>query len=651
MSLNLDLGFSEFNLKMEKPTAQRIYEFGEFRLDIGHRMLYRGAEELTLVPKAVETLIALIERRGEIVGKDELLEIVWPDAIVEESNLFLYLSVIRKTLGTQETGKPWVETLRRRGYRFNGEVRAIEAESEGRNGNGDSGTISLTGSFGSREPEVRRAEMSIEPLGQSWSSRHVLLAVTTLITLAAILAFIFPYTSPRRQINSIAVLPIVNQNGDSDLEYLTEGMPDNLIGSLSKIPNLEVKASSTMSRYKASYLDASRIGKELNVQAVLSLRFVRRGEELTLLGELVDPATENALWQKSYNGKMSQLSALQRAILSDVVRELRIDLTDSTKQKLARDYSDNAEATRLYYQGLFHIRRITEPEVRQGINYLWQAIERDPTYAPAYAMIASAHDSLTLCCDVHPTELVEARRAAQRALEIDENLAEAHSALAASLYLYYWDFAQAEKHYLRALELDPNSATSHFQYGDFLGRMGRREEASAELKRAIEIEPLLPFFNAFALWKADPGSAVERARFVIDLDPNFYFSHFMAAGVYARMKMYPEAITANQRAKELAPEQTWTDVQLSRTFVEMGLVDKARAILDQLLRRSESHYVPPFHIALVYHQLGDLEGALSWLEKAYQVHDPKMTFIKTIPFKKLRADPRFQDIYRRVFGS
>jgi tetratricopeptide (TPR) repeat protein len=266
-------------------------------------------------------------------------------------------------------------------------------------------------------------------------------------------------------------------------------------------------------------------------------------------------------------------------------------------------------------------------------------------------MIASAHDGLTLCCDVHPTELVEARRAAQRALELDEDLAEAHSALAASLYLYYWDFAQAEKHYKRALELNPNSATSHSQYGDFLLRMGRHEEAAAERKRAIEIEPLSPFFNAFALFDADPGSAVERARFVIDLDPSFYFSHVMAAGVYARMKMYPEAIATYQRAKELAPENTWTDVNLSRVFVQTGQLDQVRAILEELLRRSESRYVPPFHIALVYHQLGDVERSLDWLEKAYQVHDPKMTFIKTIPLRKLQADPRYQDIYRRVFGS
>lgn len=475
-------------------------------------------------------------------------------------------------------------------------------------------------------------------------------ALVTVVILAGV-ALSYRYFFSPRSIKSIAVMPIVNQNGDPDVEYLTGGMTEHLIASLLKIPDLDVKPSSTMARYKGSDLDAARIGKELNVQAVFSSRFVQRGEDLTLLVELVDTATGNSLWQQTYNRKMSQLSALQRDMLSDVVRELRIDLSNPTRQNLARDYTDNAKATRLYYQGLFLIRRITVQEVRQGIDYLWKAIEHDPTYAPAYAMIASAHHSLTLCCDVHPTELVEARRAAQRALDIDPNLAEAHSALASSLYLYYWDFAQAEAHYLRALELNPKSATSHNYYGDFLGRMGRLEEAAAERKRALEIEPLSPFFNAFALYQADPNTAVERAQFVIDLDPSFYYSHVAAGGVYHRMKMYPEAIAAYQRAKELAPENTWTDVNLSRVFAEMGDIKQVRAVLDKLLRRSESRYVPPFHLALVYLQSGDVEGGLASLEKAYQVHDPKMTFIKTIPFKKLQAEPRFQDLYRRVFGS
>jgi Tfp pilus assembly protein PilF len=246
--------------------------------------------------------------------------------------------------------------------------------------------------------------------------------------------------------------------------------------------------------------------------------------------------------------------------------------------------------------------------------------------------------------------LVEARRAAQRALDIDPNLAEAHSALASSLYLYYWDFAEAEKHYLRALELDPKSATSHNQYGDFLGRMGRREEAAAQRKLALEIEPSSPFFNVFDL-SADPNATVERATFVIDLDPSFYYSHAVAGGVYHRLKMYPEAIAAYQRAKELAPENTWTDVNLSRLLVEMGDIEQVRAVLDRLLRRSESRYVPPFHLALVYLASGDVEGGLASLEKAYQVHDPKMTFIKTLPFKKVQGEPRFHDLRRRVFGS
>jgi len=364
---------------------------------------------------------------------------------------------------------------------------------------------------------------------------------------------------------------------------------------------------------------------------------------------LVDARTENSLWQETYKRKSSQLGVLERDVIRDVVRELSIDLTDSTEQKIAKNYTESAEATRLYKHGRFLVRKITEPKIREGLVYLQQATEHDPTYAPAYAMIAIGLRSLTLCCDVHPSELLEAKRAATRAIELDENLAEAHSALAGSLYHYDWNFAEAEKHFLRALELDPNSASAHFSYADFLGRMDRRDESAAHSKRAMELEPYSPFFLAFALNLDDPGTALERTRSVIELDPNFYFSHFIAGGVYQRLKMYPEAIAAFRRAKELAPEQTWSDISLAGTLSRIGQMEEARAVQDALLRRSKSRYVPPYHIAVVYNQLGDTEQALAWLEKAYQVRDPKMTFLKTGQgWQKLQADPRFQDIRRRV---
>ncbi|MGH9946864.1 MAG: winged helix-turn-helix domain-containing protein [Pyrinomonadaceae bacterium] len=659
---------------MVKSSRHKIYEFENFRLDADHLMLYCGADEISLAPKAVETLLVLVERRGEILSKDELMETIWSDSIVEESNLAKYLHVLRTTLGNQQNGKPFIETFRRRGYRFNGEVSLPDllpdvnlqgvkqdfVPQQHATTNGGAIREATTGKVipladwrheseaDAKTPhtDLPAAETANHPVGEV-NKRKLRFAAAGVMAAGAVLAFTYSYFTNHSQIDSIAVMPFVNESGDAELEYLSDGMTDNLIGSLLKIPDLEVKASSTMFRYKGTDLDAATIGKELNVEAVLSPRMVQRGEDLTLYLELVDSRTENSLWQQTYNRKTSQLGVLQRDVIRDLVRELSINLTDSTKQKFARDYTENAEATRLYLKGLFLIRKLNEPEVREGIGYLWQAIEHDPSYAPAYAMIASAHRSLTLCCDFHPSELVEARTAAQRALGLDENLAEAHSALASSLYLYDWNFAEAEKHFLRALELNPNSAMSHFLYGDFLGRMGRGDEAATERNRAIEIEPFSPYFNAFALNHGDPNTALERVRFVIDLNPNFYFSHFMAAGVYQRRKMYPEAIAEYRRAKELAPEQTWSDINFSRMLIEMGEIDQSRAILDEMLRRSKSRYVPPFHIAAVYNQLGDTEQAFAWLEKAYQVRDPKMTFLKTT-WKNLEGDPRFQDIKRRV---
>jgi len=658
VSLNLGLRFPEFPLKMDKSPKQRVYEFGEFRLDAEHLMLSRGPNELSLAPKAVETLLALVERRGQIVSKDELLEAVWPDAIVEESNLFLYLSVLRKTLGEQSNGNPWVETLRRRGYRFTGAVKILPQPSNG-NGADRIGPIHiahLSPQDTEAAPEmISESKIVVPGAGRMPVAparlRMVSVVAVGIIVITVAVSSYFYFTS-RSGIKSIAVMPAQNDSGNQDLEYLSESMVHAMIGSLKKIPGLEVKASSSVQHLKAQGLDAAAIGRELNVQAVLSPRMVLRGNDVTLYLELVDPQSQNVAWQRTYYRTMTQLGELQRNAIADVSGGLRLSLSDATKQRIARDYTENAEATRLYFLGTYLIRKLNETKIREGIGYLRQATEQDPTYAPAYAMIANGLHSLTLCCDVNPSEMVEAKAAAIRAVELDENLAEAHSALAASLFFYDWNFPEAESHFLRALELDPQNATVHNQYADFLARTGKRDKGLAERKRAADLEPYSPYFNAFALDRGDPTAELERARFAIDLDPNFYFSHFMAAGVYRQLKMYPEAISEFRRAKELAPEQTWTDVSFAGMLKEIGEVDEARAVQDELLRRSESRFVPPYHIAIVYNQLGDTEKALAWLEKAYLMRDPKMTFLKTARgFKQLESHPRYLDIYRRIFGE
>ncbi len=297
---------------------------------------------------------------------------------------------------------------------------------------------------------------------------------------------------------------------------------------------------------------------------------------------------------------------------------------------------------------MFYARKLTEPDIKHAIELFWQAILKDPEYARAYAAIANAHRSLTLCCDGHPSELAQARDAARKAVALDDELAEGHSALAAVIYSYDWNWAEAEKEFQRALELDPNSSLSHWQYADFLLRMGRPKEHNEQGMRALELEPYSPFFNAFGANK-DPEKAVERIRFAIKLDPNFYFSHLMAAFIYGRKGMYADAIEEARLSKKLSPDQTWSDVILSNIFVKAGRPEESRPILDQLLLREKSRFVPPYHIASVYNNVGDKERALDWLEKAYDIRDPKMTFLKTdTNWKNVENEPRFKDLLRRV---
>lgn len=439
-------------------------------------------------------------------------------------------------------------------------------------------------------------------------------------------------------------MPFAIESGD---EYLSDGLTGDLIESLQKVPGVEVKALSTVVRYKGANFDARRIGQELKVEAVLFTRLKETGEDLTLEVELVDSRNGNNLWRRTYQKKLSGLVVLQSELARDLVGKLSVPIKGATREKLAKDDTQNHDAYLLYLNGVFHSRKLTEPDIKKAIELFWQAIHKDPEYARAYAALAGAHRSLTLCCDGHPSELLKGKQAAQKAVELDDELAEGHSALAALIYSYDWKWAEAEKEYLRALELDPNSATSHFQYAEFLNRMARGPESNEHGERARELEPYSPFFNAFGAGK-DPEKAVERIKFAIKLDPNFYFSHTIAAGIYGRRKMYAEAIEEARLAKALSPNQTWSDANLSRIFVDAGRPEESRAILDQLLLRSKSRFVPPYHIAMVYNNLGDKERALEWLEKAYDIRDPKMTFLKSPNWKNVENDPRFKDILRRV---
>ena len=605
-----------------------IYKFDAFCVDSGKRLLLRDDEIIALTPKVFETLLYLVNHNGKVLEKDELMSAIWPDTIVEENNLNKNISVLRQVLGENPGAHRFIVTVPGKGYKFVADVRTISVEK-------------IPETSDSKPRRERRS-----------SKRSAFAAAGVIAAIAiAVLAFGYSYFNNQRQIDSIAVMPFVNESGNAELEYLSDGMTETLIASLSKLPDLQVKASSSVFRYKGS-TDTQTIGKELNARAVLYGRVVQRGEDLVLHVELVDAQTENSLWGQTYNKKLSNLIALQGEVARDLVRELSLKPSGADKQKLAKNYTENVEAYQLFLNGRFHHRKLTPPEIKKGIAYLQQAIDTDPSYALAYTEISRAYTALALAGDMNPGEvLLKAKAAAQRAVEIDDALAEAHSSLGSVFFWHDWNWKGAEEHFIRALELDPNSSIAHFGYADFLSKMERSEEALAEIKRAREIEPLSPFINTFEAWflaARQPDAAMERVGIAIDLDPNFFFAHWIAAEIYKGKKMYPESIAESRLAKSLSPHQTWSDVGLAYTFVETGQLNESRAILNEMLRLSETRWVPPYHIALVYNALGETDQALAWLEKGYQHRDPKMALLKEERWKNLRGDPRFQDLLRRV---
>ncbi len=485
--------------------------------------------------------------------------------------------------------------------------------------------------------------------------RSAVIAVAALLIIAAGVGSYFYFMRARSGvINSVAVLPFVNASGNSDLEYLSDGLTESLITSLSQVPKLSVKARTSVFRYKGKDAPPQQLGKELNVQAVLNGRVVQRGDNLTLHIELVDVNTETALWSGDYNRSMTNLVSLPSEIARDVSSKLRLKLSGADEQKLAKNYTANTEAYQLYLKGRFHVFKLTPPEVKTGISYLQQAIEIDPAYALAYIGLSEAYRSLALAAEMTPTEfLPKAKAAAQKAVEIDDNLAEAHTALGACIFWYDWKWNEAENQYKRALELNPNSADTHLFYAHLLSNTGRHAEGLAEIKRARELDPISPFVSAlegqFLIHAGRTDEALERLQKTFELAPNFWFPHLFASSAYIEKGMYREAVAEARRAKELSPNQTISDAFGNYALAKSGKREEARAGLEELLKLSVVRFVPPCHIALIYNGLGETDQVVAWLEKGYEQRDPKMAFLKAEPkWNNLAADPRFQDLLRRV---
>jgi TolB-like protein/Tfp pilus assembly protein PilF len=461
-------------------------------------------------------------------------------------------------------------------------------------------------------------------------------------------------TSNAARIESLAVLPFVNASGNADVEYLSDGITESLINSLSRLPKLSVKARSSVFRYKGKEVEPQQVAKELSVQAILNGRLVHRGDDLALYLSLVDARNGNQLWGERYNRKLTDLVALQSEIERDVSQKLRARLSGTDEQKLAKNYTANAEAYQLYLKGRYHALKLTPPETQKGISYFQQAIEIDPSYALAYVGLADAYRSLPIAAEMSSTELLpKAKAAAQKAIEIDDALAEAHAILGFIIFWYDWSWNAAENQYKRALELNPNSADTHLFYAHLLSETGRHAEALAEAKRARQLDPLSIYINAnegqFLIHAGQTDEGLARLQKTFELDPNYWLAHSLASSAYIEKGMFAEAVVEARKAKELLTVSTHSTAFGAYALAKSGKQAEARAMLEELLKLSTERYVPPYNIALIYNGLDERDETLAWLERGFEKRDVRMVLLKVEPkWNNLRADPRFQDLLRRV---
>jgi len=488
--------------------------------------------------------------------------------------------------------------------------------------------------------------------------RHKLVSVTAVVILIALAgAGVFYWRSRTTEaaIESIAVLPFQNQASDADTEYLSDGITESLINSLTQLPNLRVIARSSVFRYKGKQTDPFVAGRELGVRAILMGRVMQRGDNLTISAELIDVRDNKQLWGEHYSRKLTDILQVQEEIAKEITNKLRLRLTGEEQQLITRRYTENTEAYELYLKGRYFYSKTSEEGLTKSISYYQQAIALDPNYALAYVGLANTYAVLGGVLGFRsPRETYPQSEAfLSKALALDPKLAEAHNALASYKLNYEWSWAEAEKEYRRAIELNPNYAQAHSSYGTYFQMMGRLDRAIEERKLAEKLDPLSPSAVAnvgYPYYYAHQyDKAIEHYRKALELDPNYTWGHLWIGQAYVQKEMYKEAIDEINQAIRLSNRDTRPLATLGHAYAVAGRRDDALKVLSELQQLAKQRYVSPYFIALVYVGLREDDQAFAWLQKAYEERHPYLILMKVEPvFDRLRPDPRFADLVRRV---
>jgi len=626
-----------------------VYKFGSFRLEPAERRLVRDDVTVCLTPKAFDTLCFLVARAGHLVEKEQLMSALWPDSFVEEANLAQQIWTLRKTLGVNDDGKPIIETVARKGFRF---VAPVVEEK-----------------IGTFSPVVQE-QFPPSDVATSVGRTHFPRTQTVVLVAASVIALLIVYAlitkAPAKivetskaevvsnEVRSIAVLPFKPVSKDSRNESLQMGMTETLITHLSNLQQLVVRPMGAVRQYVDPEQDPLKVGRELNVDAVVDGSIQKVGNRVRVTVRLTDIQTGAALWAQQFDEKFTDIFNVQDSISERVATSLPLKLNAKEQQLLTKRYTDSPEAYQLYLQAQYLWDNRTKENRQKMFQYYQQAIDRDPKFALAYVGIADLQITLVGDNQVAYKEIkpkIDSNLA--KALELDSDLAQARNLLAEVKYQFDYDWAGAEKEFKRAIELNPNVASIHLAYGWFLMSLGRFDESSIEMQRAQELDPHSMVINRsrgrllFYMHRYD--EAIEHLQRIVNAEPKVSLNHWVLAETYEKKGMYDQAIDEGAAASTIdCNSEKITKVK--QLVKESGWPAYLQTQRDVLLNNaSNGGYVSPINLAKVNAGIGDVDQAFYWLDKAIDERSSGIPGLKVDPvYDSLHSDPRFAKLLQRL---
>ena len=585
--------------------AKHLYGFGPYRLNAEERVLLRDGQPVTLPPKDLETLLVLVENAGHIVEKEELLEKVWPGVFVEEGNLARHVFNLRQALGDTADGRPYIETIPRRGYRF---VAAVQENGEA--------VASPSAAPPSEQPgtAVRSGQKRIQWV---WALAVLALAVTGYFASRRI----WPRQNTTPQKVMLAVLPFVNLSGDAHEDYFADGLTEEMIAQLGQFQpsRLGVIARTSTSRYKGTKETAGQIGRELGVGYLLEGSVRRGGERVRVTAQLIQVGEQTHLWAESYERPLTDVLDIQRELAEKITHSLSIQLLPGTTTASAGSRI-NLESHDKYLLGLHEAGQGTRESENRAIQYFQESIAKDPGDARLYAALAQTYNA-SLTYYGSPAEVMpRAKEAALHALELDPNLAPAHVTLGNVRLLFDWDWVAAEKEYHRALDINPNSPEAQLGYATYLATLGRSDEALSRVQQAYLFDPLALESRNEALWiyyfSGHMPETIQQCQKTTEIEPAAGLPYAVLAMAYAQLGQREATVRAAENAMRFADSPSVISAAASG-LARVGESGRAKQFLGKALEMAKERYVCRFLVAAAYTELGEKEKALDSLQQAF----------------------------------